>query len=251
MSTIRTNNIIDAAGTGSPSFPNGVRVATVVGAGGANDAQINGITPALASQVEAQAGTDNAKLMTALRTAQAIAALGSTTANVLAFTVSGTYTPTAGYTSAVVIATGGGQGGGNVASGGTSSGGGAGRTVISTLNLSGLAAQAVTIGAGGAAGTATGGNTSVGSLVLAPGAGQATAAIGTFLIPGATGGTGITGGNKGATSFWGDGAPSSNSGSGFAATVYGSGGSGAFATSGNSASGGAGAPGVVFILEFK
>lgn len=79
MGTIRTNAIVDAAGTGSPSFPNGVRVATIVGAGGANDAQINGITPALASQVEAQAGTDNAKLMTPLRVNEAIAALVTTT----------------------------------------------------------------------------------------------------------------------------------------------------------------------------
>lgn len=52
MSTIRTNAILDAAG--------------------GNTAQINGITPALASQAEAEAGTDNTKLMTSLRSAQAM-----------------------------------------------------------------------------------------------------------------------------------------------------------------------------------
>lgn len=51
MSTIRTNAIVDASG--------------------GNTAQINGITPALASQAEAQAGTDNTKLMTPLRNLQA------------------------------------------------------------------------------------------------------------------------------------------------------------------------------------
>ena len=53
MSTIRANNILDSAG--------------------GNTATINGITPALASQAEAEAGTDNTKLMTPLRVAQAIA----------------------------------------------------------------------------------------------------------------------------------------------------------------------------------
>lgn len=55
MSTIRTNAIVDNAG--------------------GNTATINGITPALASQAEAQAGTDNTKIMTPLRAAQAISAL--------------------------------------------------------------------------------------------------------------------------------------------------------------------------------
>lgn len=52
MSTIRVNTILDAAG--------------------GNAAQINGITPALATLAEAEAGTDNAKLMTPLRAAQAV-----------------------------------------------------------------------------------------------------------------------------------------------------------------------------------
>lgn len=57
MSTIRANIITDIAG--------------------GNTTTINGITPALATQAEAQAGTINTKLMTPLRTAEAITALSS------------------------------------------------------------------------------------------------------------------------------------------------------------------------------
>lgn len=49
-----------------------MKVDSIVSSGGTNTAQINGITPALASQAEAEAGTDNTKLMTPLRTEQAI-----------------------------------------------------------------------------------------------------------------------------------------------------------------------------------
>jgi hypothetical protein len=52
MSTIRANTILDAAG--------------------GNTVTVNGITPALATQAEAEAGTDNAKLMTPLRVKQAV-----------------------------------------------------------------------------------------------------------------------------------------------------------------------------------
>ncbi len=50
----------------------------VKGKTGGNDANVNGITIALASQAEAEAGTDNTKLMTPLRTSQAITALTRT-----------------------------------------------------------------------------------------------------------------------------------------------------------------------------
>lgn len=49
-----------------------MKVDSIVSSGGTNTAQINGITPALASQAEAEAGTDNTKLMTPLRVAQAV-----------------------------------------------------------------------------------------------------------------------------------------------------------------------------------
>ncbi len=55
MSTLKVDNIIDSEG--------------------GNTTSINGVTPALASQAEAQAGTDNTKLMTPLRAKEAINAL--------------------------------------------------------------------------------------------------------------------------------------------------------------------------------
>ena len=76
MSTIRTNNIVDA--------------------GGGNTATINGITPALASQAEAQAGTDNTKLMTPLRVGEHMSANGA---------FSGGYSVTSYTTSQRVLAT--------------------------------------------------------------------------------------------------------------------------------------------------
>lgn len=53
MSTIRANNFLDAAG--------------------GNTAMINGVTPELATQAEAEAGTNNTKIMTPLRARQAVA----------------------------------------------------------------------------------------------------------------------------------------------------------------------------------
>lgn len=61
MSTIRANIITDRLGTGAPDFPNGIEVA-------------GGALAGLADQAEAEAGIDNTKLMTPLRTAQAVAA---------------------------------------------------------------------------------------------------------------------------------------------------------------------------------
>ena len=57
MSTVKANAFVDGAG--------------------GNTATINGITPALASQAEAQAGTDNTKIMTPLRLRDALNATGS------------------------------------------------------------------------------------------------------------------------------------------------------------------------------
>lgn len=204
----------------------------------------------LASQAQAEAGTDNTKLMTALRVAQAISALGSGI-NIQSFTASGTYTPTAGYRYALAFVTGGGQGGFGSAS---ISGGKSADTVISVINLSGLAAQTVTVGAGGTGGTgsasgAAGGNSSIGTLVLAKGGTSATANIGNFTIPGVIGN--FQSGGSGGGSFWGTGGPTaftSGGSNGSAGIAYGSGG-GTAAGSGFTA--GAGAPGVVLIVEFK
>jgi hypothetical protein len=57
MSTIRANTIVDTAG--------------------GNTVQINGITPALSSQAQAEAGTDNTTQMTPLRVRNALNATGS------------------------------------------------------------------------------------------------------------------------------------------------------------------------------
>lgn len=212
--------------------------------------------PATASQAEAEAGTNNTKMMTPLRAAQAIAALGGLGGvNIQSFTASGTYTPTSGYKYALVIATGGGRGGSGVVSGGGStSGGAAGDTCMSILSLASLAAQTVTIGAGssGTQGTpSAGGNTSVGTLVVAKGGGSGTANVGTFQISGSAGGAGgVYSAGEGGGTFWGPGAPQGTTSSGIAATVYGGGGSGGYASSG-SVTGGNGKSGVVFILEFK
>ena len=67
MSTIRANTFLDSAG--------------------GNTASINGITPALASQGQAESGSDNTVLMTPLRTAQAI---GAQAGMILLGTLSGT-----------------------------------------------------------------------------------------------------------------------------------------------------------------
>jgi hypothetical protein len=59
---------------------------------------VNGVTVSYASQAEAEAGTDNIKLMTPLRTAQAITALGTTV-------LLGTITTTSGTTQSLTSLT--------------------------------------------------------------------------------------------------------------------------------------------------
>ncbi len=212
----------------------------------------------IASQAEAEAGTNNTKLTTPLRVAQAIAALGGET-NLQVFTASGTYTPTAGYKKALIICTGGGEGGSTGATGSQGKGGDAGDTAITLVSIGALAPQTVTIGAGGATNSGNGGTTSVGSLCSASGGGNTYAVTGLLGIEGAAGGDDKTMGFGGG-SFWGGGAaaktqPTTTSGAtGNAATVYGGGGGGGAGGTGSGATtgpGGSGAAGVAFILEFK
>jgi hypothetical protein len=54
-----------------------MKVDNIVSSGGTNTAQINGITPALSSQAQAEAGTDNTTQMTPLRVRNALNATGS------------------------------------------------------------------------------------------------------------------------------------------------------------------------------
>jgi hypothetical protein len=72
MSTIKANAYLDSAG--------------------GNTATVNGITVALSSQAQAQAGTDNTTLMTPLRASDAITALAN------GMTLLGTLTTTSGST---------------------------------------------------------------------------------------------------------------------------------------------------------
>jgi hypothetical protein len=51
-----------------------LKVDSIIDSEGGNTTSINGVTPALASQAEAQTGTDNTKLMTPLRSRESSAA---------------------------------------------------------------------------------------------------------------------------------------------------------------------------------
>lgn len=139
---------------------------------------------ALASQAEAEAGTDNTKGMTPLRTAQAIAALVDVPAGGLTgmqvFTTNGTFTVPDGVTAVRVICVGGGGGaGGGAAAEYSGSGGGGGYSEKIVTGLTPGDTVTVTVGAGGTAGTSTtnggtGGTSSFGSHVTAPGGGGGT-----------------------------------------------------------------------------
>ncbi|PRX32251.1 hypothetical protein B0G75_104272 [Paraburkholderia sp. BL18I3N2] len=98
--------------------------------------------------------------------------------NVQVFTSSGTYTPTAGASSAVIECVGGGGGGGGV--GATSStqvavSGGGGSGAFGRARATSLSSQTVTIGAAGGGGAAganagsAGGQTSIGTWLVCPG----------------------------------------------------------------------------------
>ena len=131
-----TNKTLDADGTGN--------VLTNIDIGNA----------IAASQAEAEAGTDNTKLVTSLRVAEAIAALGGAggAIDIQTFTGSGTWTkPGSGTWAFVQLWAGGGSGGrGTNAAAAAGAGGGAYNSMWIPLSLL-SATEAVTIGAGGAA----------------------------------------------------------------------------------------------------
>lgn len=202
-------------------------------AAGGNTATINSVLVALASQAQAQAGTDNTTLMTPLRASQAISALGGLGGvNIQAFTASGTYTPTSGYKWGIAFVTGGGGGGYN----GTGGAGAAGGTAIKVFDLVALGSVSVTVGAGGNAGVA--GGSSIISTVTATGGSQG--------LAGSTGGNAgvAVGGNVNLYGGTGRGTSTTSNGGG---SFYGT--NGAAGTGG--ASGSAGSAGIVFIMEFK
>jgi hypothetical protein len=137
------------------------------------------IAAVIATQAEAEAGTNNVKLMTPLRTAQAIAT--SPKVNRQVFNASGTWTKPSGYSANSVVliqAWGGGGSGRRDSNIFNATGGGGGGYIERWMVLSDLGAtETVTIGAGGAARSgsnqdgAVGGNTSFGSHLTAYGGG--------------------------------------------------------------------------------
>lgn len=200
------------------------------------------------------------------------------------FTSSGTYTPTPGTNSIVVECVGGGGGGGGAVAAGSgqvsAGGNGGGGAYAKGRFTSGFSGLPITIGIGGALGGngGPGGTTSLGSLISAGGGAGGGAGV-PFSPPGssggqAAGGSVITGGNivtslgftsdatvaiststifnvKGAPSMLGPG-PSGGVGHGVSAVTKGAGGSGALANpSSGPYNGGAGAPGVLIIWEYR
>jgi hypothetical protein len=141
---------------------------------------------ALASQVEAEAGTDNTKLMTPLRTSQAIAALTGIQ-NIVVRTSGTSFTVPAGVTKMFVYAAGAGGGGGAGSSTPSSRGvpattnpggsGGMGGFALSLLPVTPGSTINYTIGAGGvgnnSSGTSgsSGGSTTVDTITCTGGGG--------------------------------------------------------------------------------
>lgn len=212
------------------------------------DGDIGAGSTVLASIAEAEAGTATNRLMTPARVKNAIDALSAQPV-MSTFTASGTWTKPSGYsadTPVTVEAWGGGGGGAGYSGNNVNAGGGGGGAyAVKTFRFGDLPATvAVTIGAGGAAGTnvrggegATGGNTTFGSLLTAYGGGGGSTenaggsgggelAAGLRPSQGSAGGA-VGGGNAGATAYTihgggGGGGPSAGGGH----AVYGGGGGG-------------------------
>lgn len=279
--TWTTSTYADTYAASTMLYANGAN--TVQGLATANNAALY----TNASGVPAMTALGASKLLAS--NASSVIAPRSFAVNTQLITATGTYTPTTGTLYAIVEEAGGGGGGGGVAATGASqfagAGGGSGAEyafgVFSAATIG--ASQSVTIGTGGAGGTAgantgtNGGTTSFGALMTATGGfggggGSAQTTGSTVLGPsGGSGGTGglfrcpgggggfasvsissnIINGGQGGSSRFSGGAGCTLNTAGFAATGYGGGGSGASRTGGGAAAaGGAGSPGIVIVTEF-
>ena len=214
---------------------------------------------ALAALLPSQGGNAGKALVTSGSAASwGVVASG---ASIQVFTATGTYTPTAGKTTFLMVLTGGGGGSGGTATGGATCGaGGAAGTAIRLLSTVELGSTAtITIGAGGNGGSpgapsgtgATGGNS---SFVTAGSGGTFTATGGS----GGTGSSGVTSGGSGGSAT-GTGALVLEGGKGAAWAISSAGGAsfwgGGYGRGGNSptslnTTGGAGVAGLCFILEW-
>jgi hypothetical protein len=208
------------------------------------------------------------------------------TTKIQTFTITGTYTPSAGMLYCIAFGWGGGGGGGGCSgvNGAAAGGGSSGALAIKVLASAAVgASKAVTIGAGGTAGAntggmgGTGGATILGATLLSaiggsggtgstsasgavPGGAGQTSTVGDVLGTGAPGGGNVTpnitadsASGMGGSTFLGGGGLGLASGAnnpGNAGTAN-TGGGGSGATSGGSAQvGGVGGTGYMFILEF-
>jgi hypothetical protein len=180
-------------------------------------------------------------------------------ASVQTFTSSRTWTRPSGITKVIMYVTGGGGNGGGSTGDNfyAGSGGGAGGTAIKFLDVSSISTSTITVGS--AAGTSSwsdGTNTITGNPGNIGGGTSDTPGVGGTATGGdinLSGGDGLiridnARGGQGGSSYWGGTDSYPVSGTPSAATTYGTGGS---ASSGGDAAGGAGAPGIVYVQEYK